>query len=61
MAPDWLRTHVIKYFNVSEYMVREASKLAKEKGILVLLEPKNGKCLSKEVEDLVKLFYEDDE
>ena len=61
MAPDWLRVRVAEYFNVSEYMVREACKLAREKVILTLAEPKRGKGLSKEVEDSVKLFYEDDE
>ena len=60
LAPDWPRAHVAKYFNVSKYMFREARKLAREKGILALPEPKRGKCLSKEVEDSVKLFYEDD-
>ena len=61
MAPDWPRAHVAKYFNVSEHMVCEARKLAREKGILALLDPKRGKCLSKEVENSVKLFYENDE
>ena len=61
MAPDCPRACVAKFFNVSEYMVREAHKLAKEKGILALPESKHGKCLSKEVEESVKLFYEDDE
>ena len=42
-------------------MVQEARKLAREKGILALPEPKRGKCLSKEVEDSVKMFYEADE
>ena len=60
-APDWPRAHVAKYFNVSELMVCEARKLAREKGILALLDPKRGKCLSKEVENSVKLFYENDE
>ena len=57
MAPDWLRIHLAEYFNMSEYMVHEAHKLAREKGILGLSEPKHGKCLLKEVDDLVKLFY----
>ena len=61
MAPDWPRAHVAKYFNVSEHMVCEARKLAREKGILALPEPKRGKCLSNEVENLTKLFYENDE
>ena len=61
MAPDWPRAHVAKYFNVSEYMVSEARKLAREKGILALPEPKRGKCFSNKVENSVKLFYENDE
>ena len=61
MAPDWPRAHVAEYSNVSEHMVCEVCKLAREKEILALPEPKCGMCLSKEVEDLVKLFYKDDE
>ena len=61
VAPDWARVYVAKYFNVSEHTVCEARKLAREKGILALLDPKRGKCLSKEVENSVKLFYENDE
>ena len=49
MAPDWPWACVAEYFNVSEYMVREARKLAREKGILALPEPKRGKCLSKKL------------
>ena len=54
MAPDWPRAHVAKYFNVSEHMVCEARKLAREKGILALPEPKRGKCFSNEVENSVQ-------
>ena len=61
MTHDWPRAHVAKYFNVSEHMVCEARTLAREKGILALPEPKRGKCLSNEVENLTKLFYENDE
>ena len=61
MAPDWPRAHVAKYFNVSEHRVCETRKLAREKRILALPEPKRGKCLSKEVENSAKLFYENDE
>ena len=46
---------------VSEHMAHEAHKLAGEKEILAFAEPKCDKCLSKEVDDSVKLFYEDDE
>lgn len=61
MAPDWLRAQVAKFFNVSEYMVRKARKLAKEKGIMALPDPQHGNFLPKEVEESVKHFYEDDE
>ena len=47
MAPDWPWACVVKYFNVSEYIVREALKLAREKGILTLPETKRAMCLSK--------------
>ena len=36
-------------------------KLAREKEILELPEPKHGKCFWKEIKDSVKLFCEDDE
>ena len=62
MAPlDWSRKLVATFFEVSEYQVREAHKLAAEKGILALPDPKRGRSLSQEIEDSVKLFYEDDE
>ena len=62
MAPlDWSRKQVARFFEVSEYQVREDRKLAEEKGILALPNPKRGRSLSKEIEDSVKLFYEDDE
>ena len=61
IAPDWPRVHVAKYFNVSEHMVCEARKLAREKGILALPGPKRGKCLSNEIENSAKLFYKNDE
>ena len=63
-ATDWPRARVAEYLSeqyVLEHMVREARKLAREKRILALPEPKRGKFLSKKVEDLVNLFFEDDE
>lgn len=42
-------------------MAHEAHKLAGEKEILAFAEPKCDKCLSKEVDDSVKIFYKDDE
>ena len=35
MTSDWPRAHVANYFSVSEYLVCEACKLAREKEILV--------------------------
>ena len=62
LAPkDWSREKVASFFSCSEYQVREARALVKEKGILAIPEAKRGRPLSKEVEDSVKLFYEDDE
>ena len=48
-------------FNVSAYMLRQARKLANEKGILELAEPKKGKVLSEETSRCVIDFYCDDE
>ena len=45
MAPDWTRARIAEYLDVSEYMVHEARKLARKKGILALPEPKRDKCL----------------
>ena len=62
IAPaSWSRAEVAKFFNVSEYMVREARKLASDKGILEIPDPKRGKTLSPEIEQSVLQFYEDDE
>lgn len=62
LAPDsWSRKYAAEFFHVSEYLVRTARALKKEKGILAEPDPQKGKSLSKEVEDVVKLFYEDDE
>ena len=46
---------------MSEYLVRTVHALKKEKGILVEPAHKRGRVLSKEVEDLVRSFYKDDE
>ena len=48
-------------FNVSAYMVRQARKLAREKGILEMPESKKGKVLSEETKNCVVDFYCDDE
>ena len=62
LAPDsWPRTKIAECFNVSEYPVRAARSLKKEKGILAIPEPKRGKKLPTQTEELVKMFIEDDE
>ena len=62
IAPaSWSRADVAKFFNVSEYMVRKAQKLASNKGILEIPDPKRGKTLSPEIEESVLQFYEDGE
>ena len=62
MAPlDWQRQRVANFFQVSDYLVREARKLCEEKGILALPRPKRARSLLKEIEDSIKMFYEDDE
>ena len=45
MAPkNWSIKKVVSFFNVSDYMIRAAHKLAKEKGILELPAAKKGKA-----------------
>ena len=62
IAPkSWSMSQVCETFGVTEYMVRQARKLANEKGILEFPEQKQGNPLSKETEDLVTKFYCDDE
>ena len=43
-------------FNVSAYMVRQARKLAREKGILEMPESKKGKVLSEETKNVSLTF-----
>ena len=62
LAPNlWSRKFCAEYFDVSEYLVRTARELKKEKGILANPEPKQGKKLSKETVQLIQDFYVDDE
>ena len=51
------RKKVSEYSTVSKYIVREAQRLGKNKGTLLLLDKKKGKGLSLEVLDPVRLFY----
>ena len=50
LAPDsWPRAKVAEFFGVSEYLVRTARSVKKEKGILAIPESKKGKnCLTKQ-------------
>jgi len=50
-----------EYFDVSQYLVRNARTLVKEKGILAVSEPKRGKSLPSETLSAVKKFYHDEE
>ena len=62
IAPSsWSIEKTKNEFNVSAYMVRQARKLVKEKGILELPGPKKGKGLSEEIKRCVADFYCDDE
>ena len=62
LAPDsWSRGQCAQFFNVSEYVVRTARDLKKDKGILAKPSPKRGKILSPEIVEKVIQTYEDDE
>ena len=62
IAPfSWSRKKISEYFNVSEYMVKEARKITKNEGILELPQPKKGKLLHPDIIRTVEQFYEDDE
>ncbi|MES9880157.1 MAG: hypothetical protein ABW185_04670 [Sedimenticola sp.] len=58
---SWTIAQTVHEFNVSEYKVREARKLKKERGVLAEPESKVGKPLSKDVEERVTAYYENDE
>ena len=62
LAPNsWSRKKVAEEFNASDYAVRQARILLKEKGLMALPEPRKGKKLSDTTVELVRKFYEDDE
>lgn len=61
LPENWGIRKIMREFNASNYMVRQAKKLLKEKGILESPNPKPGKALSKAIVDTVKSFYENDE
>lgn len=62
LAPvSWSRKKVSEEFKVSEYTVRKARELLKEKGVIALPEPRKGKVLEQATVDLVVSFYQNDE
>ena len=58
---EWSRKKIRETFEVSDYSVRQAQKLFREKGLLCQTDTKRGKKLSSETIDLVKRFFQDDE
>jgi len=62
LAPqNWTIQGTAQFFNVSEYLVRSARKLANQKGILALPDPKKAPGISKSTIALVESFYHDEE
>ena len=58
---SWSIKKIEEQFGCSDYMVRKAKKLVKEKGILSTPNPKPGKVLSQKTADSVREFYNSDE
>ena len=62
IAPhSWSIQKAKEEFQVSEYIIRQARKLASEKGILELPSQKQGKIISDEIQNYLRSFYNDDE
>ena len=61
LPESWSVRKIVREFNAPNYMVRQAKKLLKEKGILESPDQKPGKSLSKEVVQAVHSFYESDD
>ena len=59
--PFWSIAEVKQQFNVSTYLDGKARKLAAEKDVMELPDINRGKPKDKEVEDLVRALYCDDE
>ena len=57
----WSRERTVSFFNVTEYMVRTARNLTKEKGILGIPDSIHRHVLSDELLARVKSFYEEDQ
>ena len=62
LAPEsWSIEKTVKEFNVSEYKVKQARQLKKDHGVLADPKPKVGRKLSKQIEERVTAFYQNDE
>ena len=57
----WSRERAVSFFNVTEYMVRTARNVKKEKGILGIPDSIHRHGLSDELLARVKSFYEEDQ
>ena len=58
---EWSIEKASRYFEVSQYMIRKARDFVKENGILTLPSQKKGKSLQTDVEETIRIHYEDDE
>lgn len=58
---NWSNIKAATFFNVTEHMVRTAKRLASEKGVLSLPDPRKGQELPVETLQLVHIFYHDEE
>jgi len=61
LPSSWSIRQVQEEFGASNYMVRKAKELVKQKGILSTPNPRHGHALAVETTDLVQSFYESDE
>ena len=62
LAPEsWTIKYAAEYFQVSEYLVKRAQELKKQKGILAMPDKKKGKVMSGDIINQVAAFFEDDE
>ena len=62
LVPDsWSATKVMETFGASNYMVRQARKLKREKGILAEPDRKAGRQVTGEMKKKTTEFYESDE
>ena len=57
----WSRERAVSFFNVTEYMVRTARNVTKEKGILEIPDSIHRHGLSDQLLGRVKSFYEEDQ